>query len=196
MSAYADLMVGVLALQGDFERHLYRLDKLGVAGREIRTVDDLNGADALIIPGGESTTFSCLIDRFNLRSTLMKFCRGKPVWGTCAGMVLLARQVTDPRVIPLQLMDIEVERNGYGRQVQSFFAVVSARLNGTSTNLSASFIRAPKVLAVGPEVTVMAEHETWPVLMRQGQYLASSFHTELDDDLSLTRFFVDNFVLS
>jgi 5'-phosphate synthase pdxT subunit len=196
MSAYADLMVGVLALQGDFERHLYRLEKLGVAGREIRTVNDLNGADGLIIPGGESTTFSCLIDRFNLRSTLENFCREKPVWGTCAGMVLLARKVTDPRVTPLQLMDIEVERNGYGRQVQSFFAVVAARLNGTIAHLSASFIRAPKVLAVGPQVNILAEHETRPVLISQGQYLASSFHTELEDDPSLTRFFVDNFVLS
>jgi 5'-phosphate synthase pdxT subunit len=195
MAAYDDLTIGVLALQGDFNRHLYRLRQLGVSGREIRTVTDLDGLDGLIIPGGESTTFSHLIDRFNMRRALVEFGRDKPVWGTCAGMILLAREVTDPRVIPLRLMDMTVERNGYGRQVNSFFTTVAARLNHEPVSLRASFIRAPIVLSHGPKVEILAEYAGSPVLLRQSRYLASSFHTELDDDLSLIRFFIDELVL-
>jgi 5'-phosphate synthase pdxT subunit len=193
---YSDLTIGVLALQGDFERHLFRLHELGIAGREIRRREDLDNTSGLIIPGGESTTMSRLIDRFSLRDSLTGFCRTGPVWGTCAGMILLARGVDDDRVEPLSVIDISVIRNGYGRQVHSFSGEVRAELNGTMTVLKASFIRAPLVNEYGPEVTVLARYENSPVLLAQRNCLVSSFHTELDDDLSLTRFFIDRVVLS
>ena len=187
-------IIGVLALQGDFERHLFRLSALGVAGREVRRQEDLIGLDGLIIPGGESTTMSELIDRFELRENLEKFCSAKPVWGTCAGMILLAREVDDERVRPLNIIDVAVVRNGYGRQINSFFADIQASLNGNQTALKASFIRAPVVTGYGPGVQVLATYQNSPVLLAQGNCLVSSFHTELHDDLSLTRYFLEEFV--
>lgn len=186
--------IGVLALQGDFERHLFRLSALGMAGREVRRKEDLTGLDGLIIPGGESTTMSELIDRFKLRDNLEKFCSVKPVWGTCAGMILLAGKVDDERVRPLKVIDVSVIRNGYGRQINSFFAEIQANLNGDRTALKASFIRAPVVSGYGPEVQVLATYRDSPVLLAQGNCLISSFHTELHDDLSLTRYFLEEFV--
>ncbi|UCD93549.1 MAG: pyridoxal 5'-phosphate synthase glutaminase subunit PdxT [Candidatus Zixiibacteriota bacterium] len=186
--------IGVLALQGDFERHLFRLSALGMAGREVRRKEDLTGLDGLIIPGGESTTMSELIDRFKLRDNLEKFCSVKPVWGTCAGMILLAGKVDDERVRPLKVIDVSVIRNGYGRQINSFFAEIQASLNGDRIALKASFIRAPVVSGYGPEVQVLATYRDSPVLLAQGNCLISSFHTELHDDLSLTRYFLEEFV--
>jgi 5'-phosphate synthase pdxT subunit len=187
--------IGVLALQGDFERHIYRLKNLSVSVSEIRQVSDLDNLDGLIIPGGESTTINNLIARFGLRKPLSRFARTHSVWGTCAGMIMLARQVDDPRVDPLGIIDISIIRNGYGRQVHSFFATVEASLNGTMSALSASFIRAPLVKSYGRDVSVLARYQSSPVLLSHENCLVSSFHTELDDDLTLTKFFVDKFVL-
>ena len=186
--------IGVLALQGDFERHLVRLSALGAEGREIRRVEDLAGLDGLIIPGGESSTMSELIDRFDLREDLLKFCSAKPVWGTCAGMILLARKVDDERVRPLKIIDISVARNGYGRQISSFYAEIQANLNGDQTTLKASFIRAPVVNGYGNGVQVLGTYHSSPVLLAQGNCLVSSFHTELHSDLSLNRYFLEEFV--
>ena len=195
MRNYADLSVGVLALQGDFERHLYQLSHLGVKPLEIRTSDDLQKIDGIIIPGGESTTMSRLLDRFDMRNGLTEFCRSKGVWGTCAGMIMLADEVIDDKsVVPLKILDISVIRNGYGRQINSFFASVKASLNGTASKLSASFIRAPKVNRIGENIKTLAFYNDDPVLLARDNVLASSFHTELDDDITLTRWFIDNFV--
>ena len=187
-------IIGVLALQGDFQRHLNRLVSLNVRCREVRTKEDLAGLDAMIMPGGESTAMSELIDRFSVRDDLKQFCSTKPVWGTCAGMILLAREVNDDRVRPLNVIDVSVIRNGYGRQVNSFFAEIAADLNGSKTALKASFIRAPIVSACGPEVRVLATYRDSPVLLSQANCLVSSFHTELNNELSLPRYFIDNFV--
>jgi 5'-phosphate synthase pdxT subunit len=191
----SNLTIGVLALQGDFERHLYRLSSLDVRGREVRRPADTSGLDGVIITGGESTTMSELIDRFSIREELMNFCSKKAVWGTCAGMIMLAREVDDDRVHPLNIIDISVIRNGYGRQVHSFHADVEASLNGTRTMLKASFIRAPLVTKFGANVKILSSYKGSPVLVSQENCLASSFHTELDDDLSLTRYFLEQFVL-
>ncbi|SYZ72740.1 Glutamine amidotransferase subunit PdxT [Candidatus Zixiibacteriota bacterium] len=188
------LKVGVLALQGDFERHLYRLRALGVVGLEIRHFNDLNNLDGLIIPGGESTTMNLLLDRFALREPLAEFCRIKGVWGTCAGMIMLAREVDDKRIRPLGIIDISVQRNAYGRQAHSFHTSLLAQLNGHPAELSASFIRAPQVVASGNEVRVLAEFDGKPVLLAQRNCLVSSFHTELNDDLTLTKYYLENFV--
>jgi pyridoxal 5'-phosphate synthase pdxT subunit len=180
------LNVGVLALQGDFERHLFRLSRLDTISREVRRASDLAGLDGLIIPGGESSTMSLLLDRFDMREELKNFCTRKAVWGTCAGMILLAREVDDARVSPLGIIDIGVRRNAYGRQVHSFHTPITA--------LTAAFIRAPQVDRVGVGVTILAEYQKSPVLLQQGNCLVSSFHTELDDDLNLTKYFLKNIV--
>lgn len=191
---YSHLTVGVLALQGDFERHLFRLALLKANAREVRALPDLEGLDGLIIPGGESTTMNLLLDRFGMRSKLQELCRQKGVWGTCAGMIMLAQEVDDERVKPLQVIDISVKRNAYGRQVDSFHTEVRAELNGKPSLLSASFIRAPIVSRVGKGVKVLSEHNGKPILLIQNNCLVSSFHTELDEDLTLTKYYLENLV--
>jgi len=191
---FSRLHVGVLALQGDFERHLFRLNALSVSCREVRSKGDLTGLDGIIIPGGESTTMSLLIDRFSMRETLRQFCAQKGVWGTCAGMIMLAKETADNRVIPFGIIDISVSRNGYGRQVHSFHSSVNAELNGKKVELQASFIRAPKVTRYGHNVKILSILKDTPIILSQDNCLVSSFHTELGEDLSLTKFFLENFV--
>jgi len=191
---FSRLTVGVLALQGDFEKHLLRLRSLNAECREVRSGNDLKGLDGLIIPGGESTTISELIDRFSLRDDLKDFCVRKAVWGTCAGLIMLAREVDEGRVRPLNVIDIEVVRNGYGRQVYSSYEEFEVNLNGISTVLKASFIRAPVVKRIGPDVRVISTYRNNPVLLKSGKCLVNSFHTELHDDLTLTRYFLEKFI--
>jgi 5'-phosphate synthase pdxT subunit len=194
--AYQNLTIGVLALQGDFERHLIQLALLGLKGRPVRLPGDLAGLDGLIMPGGESTTMNIMLDRFDMTETLTEFTATKPVWGTCAGMVLLARNIIDDisGVRPLGVLDIDISRNGYGRQVFSFEARIPAQLNGHVTELEATFIRAPKVMRTGAAVKKLAEYENSPVLVSSNLILASSFHTELADDTSLLEYFLTDFV--
>jgi len=191
---FSNLNVGVLALQGDFVRHLHQLSLLGASCREIRSRSDLPGLDGLIIPGGESTTMNELINRFSLRQDLENFCTRKAVWGTCAGLIMLSREVDNDSVQPLNAMDISVIRNGYGRQVYSFYAEIQADLNGKRVDLKASFIRAPLVAKFGPQVNVLATYRDSPVLLAYKNILVSCFHTELEEDLTLTRYFLENFV--
>ena len=191
-----NMNIGVLALQGDFERHLAQLAMLGLEGRPVRLPRDLDKLDGLILPGGESTTMNILLDRFDLRQPLTDFVQSRPVWGTCAGMVLLAKNVVDDisGVKSLGVLDIDVVRNGYGRQVFSFEAAIRARLNGTEAELTATFIRAPKVIRAGESVKKLAVYKDSPVLISSGLILASSFHTELADDTALREHFLNDFV--
>jgi len=193
---YKRLKIGVLALQGDFERHLYQLTALGISGQEVRLSENLKDLDGLIIPGGESTAINNLIDRFDLRRELVHFAKQKAVWGTCAGMIMLAVKVDDPTIQPLGVIDISVIRNGYGRQIHSFFADVKLNLNGSQTTVPASFIRAPLVKKAGKTVSVLAEYNHRPILLSQENCLVSSFHTELHTDRTLLKYFIDKFVLS
>ena len=190
------LQIGVLALQGDFERHVYQLTRAGAQAVEVRKSEQLDNIHGLIIPGGESTTMSYLIDRFAMREPLLEFAQRRPIWGTCAGMVMLATHIEDNQagVKPFGLLDIDVVRNGYGRQVFSFSDQLEASLNGDCTRLDATFIRAPRITRLGEKVQTLASYQDTPVLVAQGRVLASSFHTELDDDLSLLRFFLTHFV--
>lgn len=194
---YKNLKVGILAIQGDFERHHHQLNSLGVEVREVRLPRDLKNLDGLIIPGGESTTMNIMLDRFDLRQPVTDFAQSKPVWGTCAGMIMLANAIEDniSGVKPLGLIDIDVVRNGYGRQVFSFEASIQARLNGSEAALKASFIRAPRITRIGDSVQVLAEYKDSPVLVAQGHILASSFHTELEDETLLTECFLNKFLL-
>jgi len=196
MTAYSDIQVGVLALQGDFQRHIYQLGLLGAAAVEIRLPSDLEQLDALIIPGGESTTMSNLIDRFGLQQSLLEFGQNKPIWGTCAGMVILAKHVEDNQaeIRTLGLLDIDVVRNGYGRQIFSFQENIMADLWGGPVALTATFIRAPRVTRIGTEVDVLAVYRDSPTLVSQKNILAGSFHTELDDNTTLLEYFLRRFV--
>ena len=175
------VLVGVLALQGGFEAHSKSLARLGVEFREVRTAEDLEGLDALVIPGGESTTIGLGVEREGLAEPLVDFARsGKPVLGTCAGMIMLDRD-------HLGVIDIGVRRNAFGRQLASF----ETELDFDGTPLDAVFIRAPWVEDVGKQVEVLAEVDGHPVAVRQGSVLAVAFHPELSEDLTLHQWLVD-----
>ena len=175
------MRIGVLALQGGFEAHAKALARLDVAAEEVRTVEDLDGLDALIIPGGESTTIGLGIEREGLAQPLIDFIQsGRPVLGTCAGMITLDRD-------HLGVLDIDVRRNAFGRQLASF----ETDLEIDGVPIDAVFIRAPWVEAMGDGVEVLAEVDGHPVAVRQGNILAVAFHPELSSDLSLHEWLVD-----
>lgn len=186
------MRVGVLALQGDFREHLKAVERLGAEGVEVRRPQDLEGIDRLIIPGGESTTISLLLRESGLDGELRRLGReGLPIFGTCAGLILLAREVLgEDRVEPLGLIDIAVKRNAYGRQIESFEEDLEVEGLGPGP-VRAVFIRAPKIVAFGPRVKVLAYQDGAPVLAREGKVLVSSFHPELTEDLRLHRYFLE-----
>lgn len=180
------LRIGVLALQGDFAEHIAMLRANEVEAVEVRTLAQLQAVDGLIIPGGESTTIARLLIAFELLEPLRSLIRaGLPVWGTCAGAILLANDVPDLDRPPLAVMDISVQRNAFGRQIDSFEAQLHiAGIDGPPLN--AIFIRAPVITRVGPGVETLAALEDGRVVAaRQGNLLATSFHPELTDDVRL-----------
>lgn len=181
--APADVRVGVLALQGDFAEHLAALRALGADAVEVRTLDQLRAVDGLVIPGGESTTIARLLIAFDLIGPLRDLiAEGLPVWGTCAGAILLAKRVPNLDRPPLAAMDITVERNAFGRQADSFEADIEvAGIEGPP--LRAVFIRAPVIRRAGRSVTVLATLDDGTIVAaREGRLLATSFHPELTDD--------------
>lgn len=189
-STIGNIVIGVLAIQGDFVAHARALRRVGVEVTEVRRTDDLRRVDGLIIPGGESTTMLKFIAEEDLTNPIVAFAReGKPVFGTCAGTILLAREVSNPRQASLDLIDIEVERNAYGRQVDSFIADTDTAIEGGP--LEAVFIRAPRIRRVGPNVEVLANLDGEPVLVREGNRLAATFHPELTDDQRVHRLFAE-----
>ena len=184
--------VGVLALQGDFREHCAALRRLGASAGEVRTAAQLDQMDALIIPGGESTSMAKLMDAYGLRAPLQAFAHaGKPVWGTCAGLILMASRLEEDRPQPLALMDIAARRNGFGRQAESFEA--DLRVAGVEgAPVRAVFIRAPLITETGPGVETLASLESGePAAVRQGPMLASAFHPELTGDARMHRLFLD-----
>jgi 5'-phosphate synthase pdxT subunit len=174
------MKIGVLAVQGNFREHAAMLRRLGAEPVEIRKPEEMHGLDGLVIPGGESTTFMRLMQLYGLDEAVRAF--EEPVLGTCAGMIVLDRG-------HLGAVDIEVDRNAYGRQVASFEA--DLELAGDSEPLRGVFIRAPRVREVGPEVEVLAELDGEPVLLREGRFIVASFHPELTDDTRVHRRFLD-----
>jgi 5'-phosphate synthase pdxT subunit len=180
---------GVLALQGDFREHRLTLEATGAAVREVRTAEDLAEVDCLVIPGGESTTISKLAHIYGLVDPIReRVASGMPVFGTCAGMIVMAQRV-EGRLDPLfSLMDVTVQRNAYGRQVDSFEADLA--VEGIQHPVRGVFIRAPMVVDVGPEVRVLATHEGRPVVVEQGNLLAASFHPELVGETLLHEYFL------
>jgi pyridoxal 5'-phosphate synthase pdxT subunit len=183
------IRIGVLAVQGNFREHAAVLRRLGAEVAEVRKPEQLDGLDGLVIPGGESTAIGRLIRLYGLEEAIRRF--EGPVFGTCAGMILLAREAVDgvPGQPLLGEVDIVVRRNGYGRQVRSFEADVE--LEGDPAPFRGVFIRAPRVERAGPDAEVLASYEDDPVLLRQGRFLVAAFHPELTDDARVHERFLD-----
>lgn len=181
--------VGVVAIQGDFARHLSALAAIGVQGSEVRTVEDLAQVDRVILPGGESTTVGMLMERFGLGAALTDAARrGMPMWGTCMGMILMAREVEDREQYRLGVLDVTVRRNAFGAQVHSFEEQVA--FAGLAQPVMGVFIRAPVVTRHGPEVQPLAYAGPSLVAVRQGRLLGTSFHPELTSDPSVHEWFL------
>jgi pyridoxal 5'-phosphate synthase pdxT subunit len=181
--------VGVLALQGDFEAHQRALERAGAESVEVRSAADLENIQGLVIPGGESTTMVKLLEREKLLDPLREFGRSRPIFGTCAGAILLATGVANSPQASLGLMDMQVERNAYGRQVDSRIAHLDPQ--GMDGGLEAVFIRAPIIRSVGKDAKVLASYEGDPVLVEQGRHLAATFHPELTDDARIHLMFLE-----
>lgn len=180
-------LIGVLAVQGAFLKHREKLAALDIKSLEVRTAADLARADALIIPGGESTTMTKVLHAGGLLGPLAAFAAARPVFGTCAGCILLGRETTDRAdVQPLGVLDITVERNAYGSQRESFLTTLTL----DDEPLEAVFIRAPKILRCGPQVEVLLSLDGAPVLVRQGRALAATFHPELSSGDRIHRIFL------
>jgi len=186
------MRIGVLALQRDFALHARALEKCGVEAVEVRKPEQLDQVDGLIMPGGESTTLLKLMDAWGFVPALEKFhSAGKPIFGTCAGLILLAREVESPKQFSLGLIDVAVERNAYGRQRESFEAAGTAHLDKKPVPLEMVFIRAPRIRRMGPDVQVLAEHGGEPVMARQNRVLVATFHPELTDTTTVHQYFCD-----
>ena len=179
--------VGVLALQGAFDAHLRALRDVGAHSRLVRTREELEQCDALVLPGGESTTMLKMLHEEDLLSSLAAFAREKPVLATCAGVILLARQVTHPEQESLGILDLAVERNGYGRQIDSRITHLEW---SDGPPLEAVFIRAPVIHSTGEAVKTLASRDGHPVLVSQGKHLAATFHPELTQDRRVHQLFL------
>ncbi len=174
-------IIGVLALQGDFEAHRHAIERAGGRDVEVRKADDLRSIDALIIPGGESTTMLKLLLDEGLFEPIAQFGAQKPIFGTCAGAILLASEVLNPRQQSLGLIDVSIERNAYGRQIDS--RIVKIELEGQPTE--AVFIRAPIIRRVGPNAKILATYLDAPVVVEQGKHMIATYHPELTADFRL-----------
>jgi len=186
--------IGVLAIQGAYHKHSQALQNLGINYIEVRAAGDLDIIDGLIIPGGESTTIGKLLARNDLIAPVRKrIIDGMAVFGTCAGMILLAKSVPGSEQPLLEVMDISVERNAYGRQIDSFEAEFTVKgISGGAVN--GIFIRAPKIISSSEDVDILASYNNIPVLVRQKNILAASFHPELSDDIRIHSYFISEIV--
>lgn len=182
------LTIGVLALQGAYEAHAKTLRALGATPKLVRLPSDLEGIDGLIMPGGESTTMLKFLERHNFFDILKTFVQTTPTFGTCAGAILLAKNVENPAQKSLASLDITVERNAYGRQIDSTILTAPTKLDGGP--LEMVFIRAPRITRTGPEVEILASRDEYPVLVRQGHLLAATFHPELSSDHRVHQLFL------
>jgi pyridoxal 5'-phosphate synthase pdxT subunit len=181
--------IGVLAIQGDFDAHALALREAGAEPVLVRKREHLESVEGLVIPGGESTTFLKFLERDGFLEALREFVRNKPSFGTCAGCILLAKEVRHPAQESLGVLDIAVERNAYGRQIDSVIEMADTKLDGGPMELV--YIRAPRIVRSGPEVEVLAERDGFPVLVEQGQVMAATFHPELSADRRVHRRFVE-----
>ena len=181
--------IGVLAIQGDYAAHAEALANVGAEPIEVRKPEELADIDGLILPGGESTTMLRFLEKHQFFDALKDYCNVHPVFGTCAGTILLAREVRHPAQRSLGILDAVVERNAYGRQIDSTILLADTSLGGSP--LEMVFIRAPRIAEVGPDVEVLAERDGSPALVKQGNILAATFHPELSSDRRVHKAFVE-----
>jgi len=184
------MIIGVLAIQGAYRKHQQALDSIGTEHRLVRHPEELS-VDGLIIPGGESTTITKILQAEQWLDQVIEYAQTHPVFGTCAGAILLGRQVDSPKVHPWNIIDMAVFRNAYGRQIHSFIGEISLAHNSRSHQIPGVFIRAPKLTRLGDEVEVLGTLNGEPVLVRQKRALASTFHPELTGDTTVHRYFVE-----
>ncbi|HLY39886.1 MAG TPA: pyridoxal 5'-phosphate synthase glutaminase subunit PdxT [Terracidiphilus sp.] len=189
MTKIAHPRIGVLAIQGDYAAHADALVESGAVPSEIRKPEELAGLDGLILPGGESTTMLKFLEKRQFFDALREYCQSHPVFGTCAGAILLAREVRNPTQRSLGILDAIIERNAYGRQIDSSILTSETELPGGP--LEMVFIRAPRIVSAGRGVEVLAKREGCPVLVRQGKTMAATFHPELSADRRVHRSFVE-----
>jgi 5'-phosphate synthase pdxT subunit len=181
--------IGVLAIQGNYASHAQALIEAGAEPVEVRKPVELAGLDGLVMPGGESTTMLKFLEKAKFFETLQEYCEKHPVFGTCAGAILLAREVRNPAQRSLGLLDAIVERNAYGRQIDSTILTAETAVPGGP--LEMVFIRAPRIVSVGAGVEVLAQRDGFPVLVKQGNIMAATFHPELSQDRRVHRLFVE-----
>ena len=173
--------IGVLELQGNYALHHKIFSDLGIKSIGIKSSKDLDNIDGLVIPGGESTTISLLFDTFDLRIPIKNFAKENPIMGTCAGLIMMSKSINgEKKVKPLEILDITVDRNAYGRQIMSSKKPVSFRLNNQKIEINATLIRAPKIISINDSVDVLAMIDNFPAVVMQGRHLGLSFHPELD----------------
>lgn len=185
------MIVGVLALQGAFAKHIDMLKKLGAQTAEVRKPSDLARCDALVIPGGESTTMVKQMQFIEFLEPFRDFAKTKPIFGTCAGLILMAQEIVGDAMKPFDLLDVTVERNAFGRQAESFQAEIELNLKqGQRTRFPAIFIRAPRICKAGDRVKVLARFQEEPVLIQQGRHLGATFHPELTDNQCIHAYFL------
>ena len=174
------MKIGILALQGDFNKHGLILEQLDLEPALVRYTSDLNHVNGLIIPGGESTTMTKLMDRAGFYESITSFANTNPVLGTCAGLIMMSYQAKDRRIKTLGLLDVDVERNASGRQIHSLCKLLNVNINGKSQPIDATFIRAPKIIRYGPDINVLATFNESPCAVQSGLHLGLSFHPELN----------------
>jgi 5'-phosphate synthase pdxT subunit len=186
--------VGVLALQGDFLQHEKALSRIRIQSKRVRTPKELERCDALILPGGESTTFINLLKKTGLYTAIQQFAKNHPLMGTCAGLITLSTKVTNNTMKPLGLIDIEVERNAYGRQIDSFIDVIQIPLFKNKPRFEGVFIRAPKIHHTNKSVETLAFRQNEVVMARNSRVLVTTFHPELTKDGRVHQYFVESFI--
>jgi pyridoxal 5'-phosphate synthase pdxT subunit len=182
--------VGVLAIQGDYAAHAEALTESGAEPVEVRKLEELDHLNGIVLPGGESTTMLKFLEKRHFFDVLKEYCKQHPVFGTCAGTILLARDVQNPAQRSLGVLDIVVERNAYGRQIDSSILTAETSLPGGP--LEMVFIRAPRIVQTGSAVEVLARRDEFPTLVRQGNVLAATFHPELSNDRRVHQAFVES----
>lgn len=182
-------VIGILGLQGAFAKHIEMIKNLGKEVCDVRRPKELETCDGLIIPGGESTTIMRQMNFIGMNEALNQFGKSKPIFGTCAGLILMSQEIKDDAMKPFGFLDIVTERNAFGRQVDSFQAEVEVQFE-RRFHFPAIFIRAPRIRSIGENVKVLATHDGEPILVRQGHHLAATFHPELTENPAIHQYFL------
>jgi len=188
------MKIGILAIQGGFSRHQAVIKSLGYDTSLVRTPGELKRTDALIIPGGESTTFLNLFYKLDLHNSIIEYSKKSPIMGTCAGLIVLSKTVDSLPFNPLGLIDISVDRNAYGRQKESFVTDIEVNINNDKQHFEAVFIRAPKINHIGTDCKILASFNKQPVLVHNENILVCSFHPELTQDPLIHYYFIKTFI--